>query len=99
MVNYDITVIGPITPRKGSRKTSVMYCSLRAAKKVCPKKLYLLVEMMLMIVDLWRRLLGVLNRETVIKTISMIKAAILKDIFWDTQVSKSPSRHRLDCSL
>ena len=93
MVNYDITIIGPITPRKGSRKTSVMYCSLRDARKVCPKKLYLLVEMMLMIVDLWRRLLGVLNRETV------IKAAISKDIFWDTQVSKSPSRHRLDCSL
>ena len=69
MVNYDITIIGPISPRKGSRKTSVMYCSLRAAKKVCPKKLYLLVEMMLMIVDLWRRLLSVLNRdrETVIK--------------------------------
>ena len=44
MVNYDITIIGPITPRKGSRKTSVMYCSLRAARKVCPKRLFLLAQ-------------------------------------------------------
>ena len=44
MVNYDITIIGPISPRKGSRKTSVMSCSLRAARKVCPKRLFLLAQ-------------------------------------------------------
>ena len=47
MVNYDITIIGPITPRKGSRKTSVMYCSLRAARKVCPKNISTRSENML----------------------------------------------------
>ena len=52
MVNYDITIIGPISPRKGSRKTSVMYCSLRGK---CVQKDYFYslrkhVEMMLIIV-------------------------------------------------